>query len=83
MAKYALRNRKMLPVIEGKRISDDSYSDWASMDSLKRYADNYQAVLLPSSTRDDLIDCAKHLYEHVIVATKGKDGKDDGWLIMK
>ena len=82
-AQYGLKNRDSLPLIHGRKIYYESTGEWATEDNLKTYADSYRTVLLPGRTSDHLKNLARTLFDHVLVATRGEDGKDNGWQILK
>jgi hypothetical protein len=70
-AKYRLsREQEELARSYGAKGRCDKVPEWCTRELLQEYAATCQTVLLPGTTRKDLVEFAKTVFEHVYVSVK-------------
>lgn len=83
VAKYPLGTARIMELrrmFGTPRTIHQKTEDWIQMSDLARLARWYEILVLPSGTRDNIIQKAKEYFKEVYKATKSEGSEeDDGW----
>lgn len=77
ISKYSLASEQKKKAVGNHYVT--YVNEWANEKNIVENSKNNTTILLPSSSREDVVNIAKKYYAHVKVAIRGSDNKDTGW----